>query len=69
MKALHGLKQALKQWCNKFSTKLLQFGFVQSEHDHRLFFLRSDNMFLTLNVYVDDILFIEKHNGKIDEVK
>lgn len=56
VKALYGLKQASQQWYTEFSSKLFVFGFVQSTHDHCLFFYKSDVIFASLIVYVDDIL-------------
>lgn len=37
LKSLNGLKQASRQSNTVFTEKLLQFGFIASEHDHCLF--------------------------------
>ncbi|KAL0349477.1 UNVERIFIED_CONTAM: Retrovirus-related Pol polyprotein from transposon RE1 [Sesamum radiatum] len=36
-RSLYGLKQASRQWNQEFTTKLVQYGFSQSPHDHCLF--------------------------------
>ncbi|KAL0348033.1 UNVERIFIED_CONTAM: Retrovirus-related Pol polyprotein from transposon RE1 [Sesamum angustifolium] len=55
-KSLYGLKQVSRQWNLELTTKLLDFGFQQSSHEHCLFIKHSDGEFTALLVYVDDIL-------------
>ncbi|KAL0446288.1 UNVERIFIED_CONTAM: Retrovirus-related Pol polyprotein from transposon RE1 [Sesamum latifolium] len=55
-KSLYGFKQASRQWNLELTTKLLEFGFQQSSHEHCLFIKRSNSTFIALLVYVDDIL-------------
>ncbi|KAK4389632.1 Retrovirus-related Pol polyprotein from transposon RE2 [Sesamum angolense] len=55
-RSLYGLKQASRQWNIELTSKLESYGFTQSPHDHCLFTLREDSLFLALIVYVDDVL-------------
>ncbi|KAL0299893.1 UNVERIFIED_CONTAM: Retrovirus-related Pol polyprotein from transposon TNT 1-94 [Sesamum angustifolium] len=67
-RSLYGLKQASRQWNLKLTTKLLEFGFHQSSHDHYLLVKRFDKRFLALLVYVDDILVTSSSISDIDEL-
>ncbi|KAL0431494.1 UNVERIFIED_CONTAM: Retrovirus-related Pol polyprotein from transposon RE2 [Sesamum radiatum] len=68
-RSLYGLKQASRQWNLELTTKLLDFGFHQSPHDHCLFVKRTDQYFLALLVYVDDILLTGSSISELDAVK
>ncbi|KAL2236631.1 UNVERIFIED_CONTAM: Retrovirus-related Pol polyprotein from transposon RE1 [Sesamum indicum] len=48
---------------------LHRYGFVQSSHDHCLFILRTDAVFLALIVYVDDVLLTGNSLEAITDVK
>jgi hypothetical protein len=55
-KALYGLKQAPCAWFDRFSTFLLEYGFICSLVDPSLFILHSEHGLLVLLLYVDDML-------------
>ncbi|KAF5477792.1 hypothetical protein F2P56_004406 [Juglans regia] len=55
-KSLYGLKQASRQWFSKLSTSLLQFGFTQGKSDSFLFIKKTENSFIALLIYVDDVI-------------
>ncbi|KAK4381557.1 Retrovirus-related Pol polyprotein from transposon TNT 1-94 [Sesamum angolense] len=54
-KSLYGLKQASRQWNQKFTEKMEVFGFVQSKNDYCLFMKEVSGGQIALLVYVDDI--------------
>lgn len=55
-KSIYGLKQASRQWFKKFSTSLFQLGFQKAHGDHTLFVRQTENDFVAVLVYVDDIV-------------
>ncbi|KAK4382735.1 Retrovirus-related Pol polyprotein from transposon RE2 [Sesamum angolense] len=68
-KSLYGLKQASRQWNLELTTKLLDFGFSQSTHEHCLFIKSSDSEFTALLVYVDDILLTGNSESALHAVR
>jgi len=59
-KSLYGLNQALRQRFAKLSSKLLVYGFVHSYADYSLYTYKKDGKFMTLLVYVDDLVLTGK---------
>ncbi|GKD86647.1 putative ribonuclease H-like domain-containing protein, partial [Tanacetum coccineum] len=56
-KALYGLHQAPRAWCETLSTYLLGNGFYRGQIDKTLFIKRVKGDILLVQVYVDDIIF------------
>ncbi|KAL0400307.1 UNVERIFIED_CONTAM: Retrovirus-related Pol polyprotein from transposon RE1 [Sesamum radiatum] len=68
-RSLYGLKQASRQWNQELTSKLLDYGFLQSPHEHCLFIKKSDVGILILLVYVDDVLITGSSGQQILEHK
>nr|GEV28186.1 ribonuclease H-like domain, reverse transcriptase, RNA-dependent DNA polymerase [Tanacetum cinerariifolium] len=56
-KALYGLHQAPRAWCETLSTYLLDNGFHRGKIDKTLFIRRHKDDIFLVQVYVDDIIF------------
>nr|GEU56007.1 ribonuclease H-like domain-containing protein [Tanacetum cinerariifolium] len=68
-KSLYGLKQAPMQWNVKLTTTLVEHGFEQSKIDYSLYIKHKSYKFITLLVYVDDIVITGKNDVGINEFK
>ncbi|KAL0457729.1 UNVERIFIED_CONTAM: Retrovirus-related Pol polyprotein from transposon RE1 [Sesamum latifolium] len=68
-KSLYGLKQASRRWNHEFTSKLADYGFIQSAHDNCLFLKHAESGYLALLVYVDDILLTGPSEDSIADVK
>lgn len=68
-KSLYGLKQAPRQWYKKFEFVMEDQGYKKISSDHCVFVQKfSDNDFINLLLYVDDMLIVGKNTPKIDEL-
>ncbi|GAA0142710.1 transmembrane signal receptor [Lithospermum erythrorhizon] len=69
-KSLYGLKQAPRQWYKKFDSFMGEHGFTKTLIDHCVFIKRlSNNDFVILLLYVDDMLIVGKNMNTIKELK
>ena len=68
--SLYGLKQAPKQWYKKFESSMGEQGYKKTSSDLCVFVQKfSNNDFIILLLYVDDMLIVGKNTSKIDELK
>ena len=56
-------------WFSKFSTALVEFGFIQSKADYSLFTRQQGESFIMLLVYVDDVLIASNDQKGIEDFK
>ncbi|KAD3640773.1 hypothetical protein E3N88_29996 [Mikania micrantha] len=68
-KSLYGLKQASRNWYQKFTSALLDVGFKQSKADHSLFIFKDRDVFLAALIYVDDVIIVGNDTKRIEETK
>lgn len=68
-KSLYGLKQAGRNWFQKFSQALLDVGFTQSRADYSLFFRIQGTSQVFILVYVNDIVLTGNDTMAIDKLK
>ena len=57
-KSIYDLEQASCQWNIKFTQTIVDLRFTQSKADYSLFTQGQDDTFVTLLVYVDDIILV-----------
>ena len=70
VKSLYGLKQAPRQWYRKFSSVMIEHGYKMNKTDHCVFVRKfSDDDFIILLLYVDDMLIVGRNISKISELK
>jgi hypothetical protein len=66
---IYGLKQASRQWNIKFHQVILKDGFTMMEEDHCVYLKCSNNSFIILPLYVDDILIAGNSKEMINTTK
>lgn len=68
-KSLYDLKQASRPWFSKNCNALLVLDFVQSKADYSLFTRIHGLCFITLFVYVDDVIVSFNDEASVSNVK
>ncbi|CAL8092418.1 unnamed protein product [Prunus armeniaca] len=69
VKSLYGLKQAPKQWHLKFDNALMSNGFKINECDKCVYMKSTQDGFIIICLYVDDMLIIGSNIGMIKSTK
>ena len=69
LKSLYDVKQAPKQWHEKFDRTLTSAGFVINEADRCVYYRYGRGAGVILCLYVDDILILCTNIDAINEVK
>ncbi|KAH9521726.1 hypothetical protein DERF_005358 [Dermatophagoides farinae] len=64
-KGLYGLRQSPRSWNRKFDEAIISLGFRSSTFDPCLYFIKKDNEFTMLCLYVDDALLASNIPGKV----
>ncbi|GKU97023.1 hypothetical protein SLEP1_g10206 [Rubroshorea leprosula] len=68
-KSLYGLRQASRNWFEKFTTSLKAVGFKQSKANYSLFTLAIADNFVAVLIYVDDIVIAGNDGARIATLK
>ena len=66
---LYGLKQASKQWHEKFDSIILSYGFQINKFDNCLYHKRFDDRYVLFCLYVNDILILPSDLDLINDLK
>lgn len=69
VKFLYGLKQAQKQWHEKFDTAILNFEFKHSTSDRCIYSKMPNDYMVIVYLYVDNILIININMIGVNETK
>lgn len=68
-KSIYSLKQATWQWTSKLSSSLIKAGFTQSKNNYSFFVKGKDDNFLSVLVYVDNIILAGPNKILINNMK
>ncbi|XP_022019011.1 uncharacterized mitochondrial protein AtMg00810-like [Helianthus annuus] len=68
-KSLYGLKQASRNWYQKFTSSLLDLGFHQCKADYSLFIRKQGSNIVAILIYVDDVIMVGNNNEIVQETK
>ncbi|KAF5819015.1 putative RNA-directed DNA polymerase [Helianthus annuus] len=68
-KCLYDLKQASRNWYQKFTHSLLEIGFKQTPANYSLFIFKENKIFVAALIYVDDVVLVRNDSRKIQATK
>ena len=69
LKALYGLRQALRAWYAKLNSCLESLGFLRCPYEHAVYTKKEGNENLLIAVYVDDLLVTGSSKTMIEQFK
>ena len=69
IKSVYGLKQAPKQWHEKFDSVILEFGFEHNSADKCIYSKFTENYGVIICLYVDDMLIIGTNMLGVNDTK
>jgi hypothetical protein len=69
VKSLYCLKQASKQWHERYDNVIISYGFHLNEADKFIYFKMFDNDIVIICLYVDDMLIFSNNNFCIKDTK
>ncbi|XP_019267367.1 PREDICTED: uncharacterized protein LOC109244689 [Nicotiana attenuata] len=68
-KSLYRLKQASRQWYDKFTEAMYTRGYTYSMHNYSVFYKKQDSSTVFVAVYVDDVLLTGTNLEEISQLK
>ncbi|KRX78153.1 Retrovirus-related Pol polyprotein from transposon TNT 1-94, partial [Trichinella sp. T6] len=68
-KSIYGLKQASRAWYGMLDDTLRSFGLNRLKNEPCIYFLRKNETFLAVGVYVDDLLILSNNESSKNELK
>ncbi|GKC97373.1 putative RNA-directed DNA polymerase [Tanacetum coccineum] len=68
-KSIYGLKQASQNWYHKFTNALIALDFKQSKADHSFFIYQPKETFVSVLIYVDDVILVGNDVVKMQHTK
>lgn len=68
-KAIYGLKQASRNWNQRFHDFIVKLGYKRSEHDFCLYYRSAKGVVTYIVIYVDDILLVSNSDQAIADMK
>ncbi len=69
LRSIYGLKQSSRQWYIRFHNAVIAHGFTVIHEDHCVYRMSSENMFVIMTLYVDDIMIAGNNLRYLTDVK
>ena len=69
LRSIYGLKQSSRQWYLKFHQAITSYDFIMIDEDHCVYVKQTQEKFVILSLYVDDILLAANDKGFLIEIK